>query len=281
MKPAGPKSRIFRWLVAIAGCVALTSCAQRAGGTLDTKLQTYDHPPAGRHEAVEAYLEMKTQELNKSYAALQAVGRAQEIDAIYRLVNQGDRFSTYDVAGDTPQQRADVVRALALTAAHYLASVGMTAAKIEESKKAGVDVTASAVEVIAGGAGFDDLMAVSETAVVAVVSGVEQRVSSAVVTLEVIDASDENMSASPSVKSLQTNLAVGAECLFFLSRSLAEFRDVRDGAGTFNESVAQQFEPFCKRDGRYVATSAYMNATADADEVRALLEAKKLLVANW
>lgn len=258
--------------VGMVGCVAALQAS-------DVKQEVFNHRPAAYQDPVENYLAMKNQELSENFAALEAAGLDRDIDAIYKAIAQEDRFSTYNVVGDTPQQKSDVVQMLTLTAAHYLASVGMTAQKMEALGDAGIDAAASAVRVTAGRASFDDLMAVSETAVLGVVSGIEKRTSGETVSLQVIDASQKSAPRSLSVSSVRANFEDGAECIFFLSSSLGQFRNALGNAAPASD-VAQQFEPFCKSEGGYTATSAYISATIEASEVHASMGAKKLAPEN-
>ncbi|UNK43747.1 hypothetical protein MNO14_06720 [Luteimonas sp. S4-F44] len=245
----------------------------------DAKQEVFDHRPAAYQDPVETYLAMKNQELSENFAALKAAGLERDIDAIYNAIVREDRFSTYNVVGETPQQKSDVVQMLALTAAHYLASVGMTPQKMEALSNVGIDVAASAVRVTAGRASFDDLMAVSETAVLGIVTGVEKGNSNETVRVQVVDASQKSAPRFLSVSSMRANFEEGVECVFFLSSSLGQFRNAL-GNATSPGAVAQQFEPFCKSEGGYAATSAYIGATIEVSEVHASMGAKKIASAN-
>lgn len=245
----------------------------------DEKQEVFDHRPAAYQDPVENYLAMKNQELSENFAALKAAGLERDIDAIYKVIVREDRFSTYNVVGETPQQKSDVVQMLALTAAHYLASVGMTSQKMEALSNVGIDVAASAVRVTAGRASFDDLMAVSETAVLGVVTGIEKGNSNETVGVRVVDASQKSTPRLLSVSWMRANFEEGAECVFFLSSSLGRFRNALGNAAPVG-AVAQQFEPFCKSERGYEAMSAYVGATIEAGEVHASMAEKKLASGN-
>ena len=230
-------------------------------------------------DAVDAYLRMKEQEFARTESVLRSLGRADELGALRELLRSHEVWDDVPVIGDTPEQREAVVEALARTAAQYLAIVGTRLQDVAEAGKAGQDVVGSAARIIAGGAEFGDLVAVAER----VVPGIIERTAigpGGVVTIRALHAQPTRDGATVSFAGGSSHrLEAGRECIFFLSPSLARFRNATDQAVP-PVDVVQQFEPYCRQGGVFRSTSAYLDDALDVQAVYRTLSARKLVPAD-
>ena len=238
---------VFITGLVLAGCALAVGPAQSAG----TSPSAVEPDPE-----VARYLEMKEQEFRESEAALRVLGMARDVDSLRELVRSRRPFDEAPVVGSTPEQRAAVVDALETTAAHYLASVGITRDEATAATEASLDVALSAARVVGGGAEFRDLVGVSELVVHGTVESVLVAPEGGVLTVRFAPASPESEAEVLTFPAWSTGTGVsGKECVIFLSRSLARFRSVRDGAAMPSGDLLQQFEPFCLNDdGLYAST---------------------------
>ena len=222
---------------------------------------------------------MKEQEFARTESVLRSLGRADELGALRGLLRNHQVWDDVPVVGDTPEQREAVVDALARTAAQYLAIVGTRPQDVAEAGKVGLDVVASVGRIISGGAQFRDLVAVAER----VVPGVIERPATGpggVVSIRALHAPPTLDGAAVSFAGGGSHrLEAGGECIFFLSPSLARFRNARDQAGP-PVDVVQQFEPYCRQGGVFRSTSAYLDDAPDVQAVYRVVSDRKLVPAD-
>lgn len=167
------KRRSVRRMFASLALMILMGCA----ATMPPPSVVED-PAAGRQgQSVEAYLRMKEQELSDTAATLHALGRGGEVEGLREQVTRSDAIGNADLVGDGPEQRAAVRDALELTAAQYMASVGIILESAETAGAAGFDVAASAARLVTGTSGFHDFVALAEQAFVGRVQSVRGDVS--------------------------------------------------------------------------------------------------------
>lgn len=241
----------------------------------------YNKRPDSHLDPVSNYLRIKEDELRNNRSTLDRLRMSQDTDHFYELVKDQDVFAGYPVVGDTPEQRAEVIDALNATAAQYLSSVGMTAAKLAASQDAGFDVVRSVAKVVAGGAEFRDLMAVSEHAVLGTVGATSTGATGSSFSVNVVDGSSGLQGRSITLAGgHQSSAREGQECIFFLSESLQRFRSAGSGNLATRGGLAQQFEPFCRTKDGYVSTNAYIQGGVDEMDVHRLMTEKKLASAN-
>lgn len=263
--------RLKTVVVFIAGLV-LAGCALAVG-----PVQSPGTSPsvAEPDPDVARYLEMKEQEFRENEAALRAMGMARDVDSLQELVRSRRLFDEMPVLGSTPEQRAVVVDALETTAAHYLASVGITRDEATAATEAGLDVALSAARVVGGGAGFRDLVSVSEFVVAGSVKSVRAAPEGGSMSVRLVPASPESEAKVLTFPAWSTGTGItGKECVFFLSRSLARFRSERDGAATPPGGLLQQFEPYCLNDDGLYKSTWHGAGAVGAGQLRRLLEQK-------
>ena len=230
-----------------------------------------EDPAAGRQgQSVEAYLRMKEQELSDTAATLHALGRGGEVEGLREQVTRSDAIGNADLVGDGPEQRAAVRDALELTAAQYMASVGIILESAETAGAAGFDVAASAARLVTGTSGFHDFVALAEQAFVGTVQSVRGDVSG-----RLISVRGTGGRAITYASASATTLEPGDECVVFLSTSLAQFRAASPRhATTEGELPVEQFPPFCRSNGAFRSTSPYHQQSLIAEEVHRNLAIK-------
>lgn len=237
--------------------------------------ELYDERPDEYMDPVEAYLRMKAEEISQNHQVLQRLRLHRDVDAIYEQIDTNNVFADYNLVGDTAEQRTLVADALAMTAAQYLSSSGMTAKKLNSSQQAGFDPIVSATKVVVGAAQFDDLAAVGEFVVLGTVDGIQRSDFGDQVSIRIIDSSFDFGTRTLGFTAHRANLQAGQECMFFVSRSLALVNSERRGSAA-PLRLTQQFDPFCKTPLGYASTSPYLVGEVEMPDALGVLAAKKL-----
>lgn len=248
-------------LMALAGCAA----------SVPPYSVVEDPAAAWPGQPVEAYLRMKEEELSEVAATLQALGRGGEIEVLQERVRRSDAIDNAYLVGDGPEQRAAVREALELTAAQYMASVGITLERAENADAAGFDVAASAARVVTGGGGFHDFVALAEQVVVGTVADVRDGAWGGQISVLGADGRAIALSSAGAVTVKQ-----GEECVFFLSASLAESRAASPRYTPVRADIpVEQFPSFCRSSGMFRSRSAYLDQALMVEEVLRILSRKE------
>ena len=256
----------MRKIFASLALMALTGCA----ASVPPYSVVEDPAAAWPGQPVETYLRMKEEELSEVAATLQALGRGGEIEVLQERVRRSDAIDNAYLVGDGPEQRTAVREALELTAAQYMASVGITLERAESADTAGFDVAASAAGVVTGGGGFHDFVAVAEQVVMGTVQDVRGDVSGSLISVLGADGRAITFSSAGA-----TTVKQGEECVFFLSASLAEFRAASPRHAAVQADIpVEQFQPFCRSNGMFRSRSAYLDQALIAEEVPRILSWK-------
>lgn len=262
-------------LSGVLGALLFAGVATQVGAT-DPAQEFFSERPPEYLDSVEVYLQMKSEEFAATAALLERVRLHQHVDAFYGLVESSALFSSYNLVGDSTEQRALVAQALGLTAAQYLASVGTTMKKVAASNNVGLDPVRGAVKIVAGGAEFEDLAAVGEVMLLGSVEGVENSAAGDVISIRVTDGSSDLGSRSVKFLARRSSVSAGQECMFFVSRALSAVHNARGASAPSPIRLAQQFAPFCSSESGYVSTNPYVTGAVSAPTALGLLAAKKL-----
>jgi hypothetical protein len=234
--------------------LALPVDSQEVGAVLE-------RPPEYRDSAT-VYLNMKNAEFIENDKALKAAGKTQNVTPLYNIMKEKRRFVGRNVIGKDEATKGKVVDALAMTAAQYLASAGMSPSEVNRLEKLGYDVSASVEPVIAAEASIEDAVVVNEIPVLASISNKNEQ--SALLEYEVSVSVERNLK---SVKKLPQSLSftvmssdpvaglsTETKCVFFLSKAYKQFQSAI-GIGTIVGEYAQQTPPFCLIEGKFVSLS--------------------------
>lgn len=216
--------------------------------------------PEQYRDPVANYLRVKARDFAESAAGARALGATTNVTAIYNLLKGKRAFSDDAVRGKDDAQRGQVRDALTQTVAYHLVSVGMTPPEINRLSRAGYDPLASGTRAISGRANLEDVLVLSEIPLVVEVTESEVKDTPEALVRDVRFSVVKNIKKAKGItetaavlvpfSASANELQPGTRCIFFLSRSLAQFRRAAGKPMTGSE-LQQQESPFCLLSGAY------------------------------